>query len=166
MNIELRTALPEDMEQVHRLVYELAVFEKEPQEVITSAELYKKDCFEENRFDVIVAVDIEKNDGQNIIGIALTYWAYSTWKGKYLWLDDLIVTEAYRGKKIGKMLFDAVVEKAAKEGAALMRWQVLDWNKPAINFYNQYETIYQKEWITCKLNHEAIHKLMKNETKF
>jgi GNAT superfamily N-acetyltransferase len=144
------------MQQVHALVYELAVFEKAPGEVTTNAEIYEHDGFEENRFDVIVAEDRDLPEGKNIIGMALTYWAYSTWKGKYLWLEDLVITENYRGKKIGKMLFDAVLNKCMQEDAQLLRWQVLVWNEPAIKFYNTYKTIYQHEWLTCKLNRREI----------
>lgn len=160
MKLNIRNAFAEDMEQVHKLVLELAVFERAPDEVSTSAEMYKHDGFSENRFEVIVAEDEELPQGERIIGIALTYWAYSTWKGKYLWLEDLIVTESYRGKKIGKSLFEAVMKKALNEQANLLRWQVLDWNEPAIQFYNRYETVYQNDWLTCKLSRESILKLL------
>ncbi|MFN0275441.1 MAG: N-acetyltransferase family protein [Chitinophagales bacterium] len=161
MKIILRKASAEDMLQIHTLVYELAVFEKAPEQVSTTEEVYRRDGFEENRFDVIVAEDTDLPKEKSIIGMALTYWAYSTWKGKYLWLEDLIVTENYRGKGIGKMLFDSVLEKCIEEQAELLRWQVLDWNNPAISFYDKYNTFYQKEWVTCKLSIEAIKEAVK-----
>jgi GNAT superfamily N-acetyltransferase len=149
------------MNAVFTLVHELAVYEKAGQEVSTTPVDYVRDCFEEDRFAVIVAEDIDVPEAPVLIGMALTYWAYSTWKGKYLWLEDLIVTEKYRGKGIGKLLFDAVVKKAVHEGANLLRWQVLDWNEPAIQFYNTYPVQYQNEWLTCKLSGEEMQQIVK-----
>ncbi|MBC8046882.1 MAG: GNAT family N-acetyltransferase [Fimbriimonadaceae bacterium] len=160
MKINLRKATPEDMQQVHALVFELATFEKEPHEVTTTPEIYLNDCFTEKRIDILVAEDMHITNENKIIGIALTYWAYSTWKGKYLWLDDLIVTEKYRGKGIGKLLFEATMQKALDENAALFKWQVLDWNEPAIQFYNKYDAIYQKDWLTFKMTIEMMQQFV------
>lgn len=158
MKIRLRAAVPADIPRIHALVYELAVFEKEPQEVTTTPELYMHDCFTDKRFEVTVAED---TDADNLIaGIALTYWAYSSWKGKYLWLDDLIVTESYRGSGIGHLLFESCMQKALDENAALFKWQVLDWNEAAIRFYDKYDTEYQKSWITCKLSANDMHNII------
>jgi len=91
-------------------------------------------------------------DGGHIVGISLWYIRYSTWKGRRLYLEDLIVTESYRGKGIGKLLFDATVEEARKMQYGGMMWQVLDWNEAAISFYKKYGTSFDGEWVNCSLN--------------
>ena len=77
---------------------------------------------------------------------------YSTWKGTRLYLEDLIVTEEFRGKGIGKILFDPTIEEARKTGVNGMMWQVLDWNQPAIDFYKKYGADFSSEWINCSLS--------------
>lgn len=146
MDFYIRKAVTADMYAVHGMVKQLATYEKAPEEVITTPELYIVD-FEANRFDVIVAVSAKNEE---IIGMALYYRAYSTWKGSYIWLEDFVVDETYRGKGIGKLLFDAVLE-VAKQQNCILKWQVLDWNEPAIRFYNKYQAEYLYDWITCRL---------------
>lgn len=146
MEIIIRKAEIADMQAIHGLVQKLAEYEKSPQEVTTTPDTYRAD-FEQNRFDAIVAVSAE-ND--TILGVALYYAAYSTWKGHYYWLEDFVVDDAFRGKGIGKLLFDKMLEITKAEGTFL-KWQVLDWNAPAINFYDKYGAEYLKEWITCRL---------------
>ena len=145
MQIKIRKALPDDMPQIHNLVRQLAEFERATDEVITNEETYKKD-FSENRFDAFVA-EIENE----IVGMALFYWAYSTWKGKYIWLEDFIVREDKRMHGIGKLLFDAVLNECKQENIKVFKWQVLDWNTPAIKFYEKYNSEWQKEWLTYRI---------------
>lgn len=145
MQITIRKAALHDMEKIHGLVYQLAVYERAPEEVITTPELYKKD-FAERRFDAFVA----ETDNE-IVGMALYYWAYSTWKGKYIWLEDFIVREDMRKHGIGKLLFDAVLDECKKEQVRVFKWQVLDWNTPAIKFYEKYNAEWQKEWLTYRI---------------
>ncbi|MBK9507171.1 MAG: GNAT family N-acetyltransferase [Chitinophagales bacterium] len=146
MDFYIRKAVTADMYAVHGMVKQLATYEKAPEQVVTTPELYVID-FEANKFDVIVAVSATNEE---IIGMALYYEAYSTWKGAYIWLEDFVVDETYRGKGIGKLLFDAVLE-VAKQQNCILKWQVLDWNEPAIRFYDKYQAEYLHDWITCRL---------------
>ncbi|MEM6359301.1 MAG: GNAT family N-acetyltransferase, partial [Bacteroidota bacterium] len=90
---------------------------------------------------------------KDIVGISLYYYRYSTWKGKRLYLEDIIVTESERGKGIGKHLFDATIEYGKANNCTGMVWQVLDWNEPAINFYQKYyQADLDDEWINCSID--------------
>lgn len=148
MEVQIRWAKKGDMEAVHNLIVELAVYEKEPHEVETTSEELKTDGFgEEPKFECLV---LEKS--QKVIGFALFYTAYSTWKGRALYLEDFLVTELERGKGYGKMLFDRVVTEAKRRAVRRMAWQVLDWNKPAIDFYKKYDTYFSEEWLNCRID--------------
>lgn len=148
MNIHIRHATPEDMPSVWGMVMDLATYEKAPEQVVTTPEQMVKDGFgEQPLFQCLVA----ENENKDIIGIALYYYAYSTWKGKMMYLDDLIVNETYRRQNIGEMLLKALMEEAKKENAQQMRWHVLDWNTPAIRFYQKIGAELDSEWIMCKL---------------
>jgi GNAT superfamily N-acetyltransferase len=145
--IEVRKATLDDMQAVHRLIVELAVYENSPNEVTNSLESLIEDGFGANPvFYCLVAVD-----GLEVIGFALYYISYSTWKGKCVYLEDFLVTEAWRRKGVGKMLFDAVHQQAILMSAKRFEWQVLDWNTPAINFYKKYHVEMDRTWIDCKL---------------
>lgn len=136
------------MPQVLGLIKELARYEKAPQEVKVTVKELERDGFGKKKiFDCFVA----ESSGKRIIGIALFYIKYSTWKGKCIYLDDIIVTEKMRGAGVGKKLFKAVVDVAKKMKARKLEWQVLEWNEPAINFYRKYSTVFDNEWINCKL---------------
>lgn len=152
--INIREGKQEDLPAVMELIRELAHYEKAPGEVENTVEKMEEEGFGEHPvFGLFVA---ESN--RNIIGLALYYYSYSTWKGKSLFLEDLIVTADYRRKGIGKLLFDKVVEKAKNENAGRLTWQVLDWNKPAINFYQQIGASLDSTWWTGKLTREQIQK--------
>lgn len=144
-NIIIRPGVSADMEAVCRLVRELAEFEKEPHQVTTNPEIYRKD-FAEGWFDFLVA---EFN--HEVVGIAMGHPAYSSWKGRMYYLDDLIIRESYRGRGIGGQLFLAFMEYARQKGAILLKWQVLDWNTEAITFYRKYNSIIESEWLNGKL---------------
>ena len=148
MNINIRKGTPEDVPSVFELVKELALYEKAPEQVTNTAEMMLKDGFgPEPIFGLFVAeVDTK------VVGISLYYFRYSTWKGKRLYLEDIVVTEAMRGYGLGKKLFDATVEEAKATNCTGMMWQVLDWNKPAIDFYEKYGTRFDGEWINCHLD--------------
>lgn len=145
MEIKIRKATSQDMSSVFEMVKTLALYEKAPEEVKTSLEEYIRD-FEAEIFDVLVA----DKDGE-VIGIALYFLTFSTWKGRMMFLEDFVVNDEYRGIGIGKFLFDSLIEQAQALGCKLMKWQVLDWNEPAINFYNKYGATYEKEWWNCKI---------------
>jgi GNAT superfamily N-acetyltransferase len=125
------------------LINELAVYEKAPNEVTVTLSHFEQSGFGEN--PVWWAFVAEVND--TIVGFALYYIRYSTWKGQCLYLEDFIVTENMRGQGIGKLLFDRVVQETKEKGFSRMVWQVLEWNEPAINFYKKYKANLDPEWI-------------------
>ena len=129
------------------LINELAIYENAADEVTNSVENLINDGFGKNKvFNCIVAEAESK-----IIGFALYYTSYSTWKGRCLYLEDFLVTEQWRRKGIGKLLFDRIHEIAKEEKVKRFEWQVLDWNQPAINFYKKYNANLDETWINCKL---------------
>lgn len=146
--INIRKANASDMEGVHRMVQELADYEKLSDQVETSPETLVRDGFGERPlFECFVA----ETEEDGIVGIAFFYFGYSTWKGKNLYLEDLVVTESYRRKGIGKLFFDALVAYAREQSVREMRWHVLDWNEPAIKFYQKINASLDPTWTTCKL---------------
>jgi len=144
----IRSATAKDVPDLLELVRELAIFEKAPNEVINTEEKMLEDGFGVNKlFDAFVA---ELNG--EIIGLAITYYRYSTWKGKCLYLEDLIVTEKYRGIGAGQQLFTHCIDFGKENGCHKMIWQVLDWNKPALDFYTLYGADLDGEWINGSLD--------------
>ena len=151
----IREGKKEDVTAALNLVKELAHYEKAPDEVeVTVEEMENWGFGNEKVFDFFVA---EING--KITGLALYYYKYSTWKGKCLFLEDIIVTESLRGQGIGKLLFEEVAKVAKKENVRRMEWQVLEWNEPAINFYNKYNSILDAEWVNCKLTNHQLGKM-------
>ena len=148
MNILIRKGTADDVPEVFELVRELAVFEKAPEQVTNTPEMMLKDGF---GAEPIFGLFVAEVDGK-VVGISLYYYRYSTWKGKRLYLEDIVVTESMRGYGLGKQLFDATVEEAQTTNCTGMMWQVLDWNKPAIEFYKKYGTRFDEEWINCHLD--------------
>jgi GNAT superfamily N-acetyltransferase len=155
-NVAIRIGVKKDLPRVLELVKELAEFERAPHEVINTIALMEEDGFGANP---IYGFFVAENETR-IIGIALHYWRYSTWKGKRLFLEDLIVTEKERGKGAGKLLFDRTMQHALDENCSGMMWQVLDWNEPAIDFYKKYGSKLDGEWINCTLEARQIEKLL------
>ena len=154
--LRIRPGTSEDMASAHALVMELARYENAPEEVVTSPEIFSQDGFGAHAaFQILVA----EQEEMGIMGIALYYFGYSTWKGRMIYLDDLVVTESLRGKGIGGKLFDALVEVAGKAGVSQLRWQVLDWNEPAIRFYQKLGAGMDGEWINCSLSRDQIQSL-------
>ena len=152
MTTTIRPGTQDDLPQALTLIQELAEFEREPDAVETTVENMTRDGFGEQAvFGFFVAEDQAK-----IVGLALYFYSYSTWKGKCLYLEDLIVTQAYRGKGLGRRLLDRIVEKAKEENAKRVVWQVLDWNTPAIDFYKSIGADVLTEWLTCRLTEEQI----------
>ena len=149
----------EDLPRVLELVRELAVYEKAPEQVTNTVEMMEEDGFGKNPiFGFFVAI---KDSTQEIIGISIYYYRYSTWKGRRLYLEDIVVTEAERGRGAGKLLFDRTLLKCLEDGCTGMMWQVLDWNTPAINFYKKYGADLDGEWINCNLQADEIRALLK-----
>ncbi|MEO8474118.1 MAG: GNAT family N-acetyltransferase [Chryseolinea sp.] len=154
----IRVGRREDLPQVFELVKELALFEKAPHEVTNTIEKMELDGFGQNP---VYGFFVAETNGR-IIGLSLYYWRYSTWKGKRLYLEDIIVTEEVRGHGIGKKLFDRTMQHTLDEKCTGMMWQVLDWNEPAINFYKKYGTKLDDEWVNCHLESEQIELLLQS----
>jgi GNAT superfamily N-acetyltransferase len=146
MNISTRQGTIEDIPAIFELVKELAIYERALNQVTNNVEKMTRD-YNEKLFDFFVAEVDSK-----IIGLSLYYFRYSTWKGKRLYMEDIIVTEDMRGNGIGKILFDATVAAAKQTGCTGMLWQVLDWNTSAVGFYRKYGTNFDNEWINCSLD--------------
>jgi GNAT superfamily N-acetyltransferase len=148
MAIEIRKAKKEDCTRLMELVNELAVYEKAPEEVTVRSEHFMESGFGSN--PVWWAL-VAEEDG-HIEGFALYYIRYSTWKGQRMYLEDLIVTEKMRGKGLGKLLFDKLIEEAKEKKFSGVVWQVLDWNEPAINFYKKYNARFDGGWVNCAID--------------
>ena len=156
MEANIREGKKEDLPQALDLVKELALYEKAPHEVVNTVAMMEEDGFGKHPiFGFFVA---EKNN--RIVGIAIYYWRYSTWKGKRLYLEDIVVTASERGNGIGKLLFDRTMQHTLDSNCSGMMWQVLDWNEPAINFYKKYSAKLDGEWINCGLEQDQIKKLL------
>lgn len=156
--MNIRTATPADMPAVLNLIKELAIFEKEPDAVVITVDDLIKDGFGETPlFNVIVA---EKDNV--IIGMALFYYRFSTWKGKTIHLEDLIVTETERGTGAGMALYKEVIKIAKNEGVRRVEWVVLNWNTPAINFYKNSGATVLEDWYTVQMDEQSIHAFINN----
>ena len=154
-NITIRVGERKDLSNTLNLIKELAEYEKAPAEVeVTISEMENWGFGPNKLFDFFVA---EQNG--ITVGLALYYYKYSTWKGKCLFLEDIIVTEKMRGAGIGKLLFDKIVEVAKKEKVRRLEWQVLDWNEPAIKFYKKYNATLDPEWLNGKLTNHQLNLL-------
>lgn len=154
MNVIIRKGGKDDLPEILQLIKELAAFEKAPEQVTNTVEAMEKDGFGENP---VFSFHVAEAEGK-IIGMSIYFIKYSTWKGKGLYLDDLIVSEKYRRKGIGKKLFDAFIQQAQAIGARQVHWQVLDWNTPAIDFYKKIGASIEAEWLDCKMTEEEIKK--------
>ena len=157
----IRKGKKEDLEAVFGLIQELARYERAPEQVTNTLEKMEEDGFGAQPvygFYVLI-----KESSAEIIGTAIYYYRYSTWKGKRLYLEDYIVTEAERGKGAGKLLFERVMQKAIEENCTGMMWQVLDWNDPAINFYRKYNADIESGWYNCHLQSKEIKIMLKDK---
>jgi ribosomal protein S18 acetylase RimI-like enzyme len=146
--IDIRKAGREDCPRMLELVKELAVYERAPDEVTVTLEHFTESGFGPR--PVWWAL-VAEADGV-IVGFAMYYIRFSTWKGQRMYLEDFIVTDAYRGKGIGKLLFDQLIEEAKEKKFSAIVWQVLKWNEPAINFYRKYNASFDGEWYNSSIN--------------
>lgn len=144
-SIIVERAKREDLKAIHQLVRELAIFEKAESEFIAGLDDYYRD-FDAGIFESIVV----RVDGK-VAGMALYYMTYSTWKGRMLYLEDFVVLGAYRGEGLGQKVFDAFLDRARELECRLVKWQVLDWNEPALKFYLKNDAIIEKEWWNGKI---------------
>ena len=154
--MNIRNATKSDMPSVLELINEFAVFEKEPEAVVVTAEDLVRDGFSENPlFECFVAE--EKNE---IIGMALYYYRFSTWKGKTIHLEDLIVKEDKRGTGAGFALYTEIIKKGKAENVRRIEWNVLDWNTPAIDFYKKSGANVLKDWCVVQMDEKGINKFL------
>ena len=175
MEIKIRRAVKEDCPRLLELIQELADYEKAPDEVTVTLEHFEESGFGEkqlwwafvatspsNSFSIPIAIGregefsspspSERGLGGEVLGFALYYIRYSTWKGQKLYLEDLLVTNAARGKGVGKLLMDQLIKEAKERKIKSIVWQVLDWNEPAINFYKKYNARFDNGWVNCGID--------------
>ncbi|MCP4437627.1 MAG: GNAT family N-acetyltransferase [Aureispira sp.] len=152
MKINIRKGVEKDIKAALGLIQELADYEKAPQEVVVTEESMLKDGFGELAVYEFLVAEIDNA----VVGIAVYFPTYSTWKGRALHLEDLVVTQSHRRKGIGRLLFDTIVQVAQKTQTQRLTWQVLDWNSPAIEFYETLDANFDGEWINCKLTASQI----------
>jgi ribosomal protein S18 acetylase RimI-like enzyme len=153
MKITIRKSIIADCNAMMELINELALYEKAPEEVTVNFSHFVESGFGPNPVWWAYVAEITHEDHTKaIVGFALYYIRYSTWKGQRMYLEDIIVTEKMRGNGIGKMLFDQLIEECKEKNLKGMTWQVLDWNEPAINFYKKYNDVsFDSEWINCSI---------------
>jgi GNAT superfamily N-acetyltransferase len=170
---QIRRATKEDCPAMLDLIRELALYEKAPHEVTVDPKHFEESGFGKNPvWWAFVVEGVEGDEGverysagkdsltpstssipsSNIIAFALYYIRYSTWKGQVMYLEDILVTESMRGKGIGKMLMERLIEEAKEKGFKRITWQVLDWNEPAINFYKKFNASFDPEWVNVVLD--------------
>jgi GNAT superfamily N-acetyltransferase len=150
--VKIRDGIKADLPRVLELIKELAIFEKALEEVSNTVDQMEEDGFGSNPIYGFFVAERENE----IVGLSLYYYRYSTWKGKRLYLEDIIVTEKERGKGLGKMLFEHTMKFALDQSCTGMMWQVLDWNDPAINFYKKYNAKLDDEWLNGHLEARQI----------
>lgn len=153
----IRKGAKNDMPAILNLIKELAIFENEPHAVVVSAEDLVRDGFGESPLFTTFVAEVE----QEIIGMALFYYRFSTWKGKTIHLEDLIVTESKRGTGAGFKLYTEVIKEGKKENVRRIEWNVLDWNMPAIDFYKKSGAKIIEDWRVVHMDEEGIDNFLK-----
>jgi GNAT superfamily N-acetyltransferase len=148
MSIVIRDAIREDVPAMFELIKELALYEKAPEQVTNTVDQMYEDGFGENPIFHTIVSEVEGE----IVGMALYYFRYSTWKGKRLYLEDLIVSETMRGRGLGEKLLNEIIEKARQMACTGLMWQVLDWNEPAINFYKKFGARFDEGWVNVHID--------------
>jgi GNAT superfamily N-acetyltransferase len=143
----IRTATRQDVAAIFQFIEELASFERAPEQVVNTPAQLEIDLFDDQICSAIVAT----NPDNTVVGFALYYISYSTWKGRCLYLEDFYVQETDRKQGYGQALFDEVVRTAKQMGVKRMDWQVLDWNHTALNFYRRNQATLDPEWINGRL---------------
>lgn len=156
MNYSIRQGEKQDVNSVLQLIIELATFEKEPNAVEVTIDDLLNDGFGETPVFKIYIAELDTE----IVGMALFYERYSTWKGRAIHLEDLIVTQKHRGKGIGKALYDSVLNFALEKGVRRVAWEVLSWNTPAIEFYKSTGALFLDDWNVCQISNKSIQKYL------
>jgi len=157
--MNIRKGNPEDMGVVLSLIKELAVFENESNAVVITAEDLVRDGFGSAPLFHVFVAEVESQ----IVGIALYYYRYSTWKGKTIHLEDLVVKENMRGSGVGFALYSEIIKQGKKDKVRRIEWNVLDWNTPAINFYKNSGAKILDDWKVAQMSEEAINHFVDNK---
>jgi len=144
----IRKAVKEDCPRILELIHELAVYERAPDEVTVTLEHFEESGFGKHPVWWAFVAEIDNI----IVGFALYYIRYSTWKGQRMYLEDIVVTEDMRGKGLGAALFERLLEEMHEKKLNGIVWQVLEWNEPAIKFYKKYNATFDNEWVNCSCN--------------
>ncbi|PZX93927.1 GNAT family N-acetyltransferase [Flavobacterium aquariorum] len=159
--MKIRKGEKEDMHGVLALIQELAVFEKEPDAVLITEEDLIRDGFGANPLFQVFVAEVENE----IVGIALYYYRYSTWKGKTIHLEDLVVKDSMRGTGLGYALYSEIIKQAKKDKVRRIDWNVLDWNTPAIDFYEKSGAKVLDEWRVAQMDEAGINYFVDNKLK-
>jgi GNAT superfamily N-acetyltransferase len=159
--MNIRKGNPKDMEAVLGLIQELAHFEKEPDAVVITAEDLVRDGFGPTPLFSVFVAEVESE----VVGIALYYYRYSTWKGKTIHLEDLIVKEKMRGTGLGYALYSEVIKQGKKDKVRRIEWNVLDWNTPAVEFYEKSGAKVLDEWRVAQMDEAVINYFVDNKLK-
>jgi GNAT superfamily N-acetyltransferase len=147
MNTTIRRARKGDCPRLLELIQELATYERAPEEVTVTLDHFTESGFGTQPVWWALVAEVD----ERIVGFALYYIRYSTWKGQAMYLEDILITNEMRGKGIGKLLFDRLIDEAKEKRFNRIIWQVLDWNEPAINFYKKYNADFDASWINCSI---------------
>ena len=144
----IRKGTESDMKAVMQLIQDLADFERASDEVNIDSNVLVQEAFGANKIiDILVA----EADG-DIVGTMIFYDMFSTWKGRSMYLEDFVIRKSHRRMGIGEQLFEALIAEAKRRGSAKIKWQVLDWNETAIDFYKKIDASFEQEWLNCTLN--------------
>jgi GNAT superfamily N-acetyltransferase len=157
----IRKGKPEDMQAVLELIQELAHFEKEPNAVLVTVDDLIRDGFGQNPLFHVFVAEVENE----VVGIALYYYRYSTWKGKTIHLEDLVVKDKMRGTGLGYALYSEIIKQGKKDKVRRIEWNVLDWNTPAIEFYEKSGAKILDDWRVAQMSEEAINYFVDNKLK-
>ncbi|NGY36374.1 GNAT family N-acetyltransferase [Flavobacterium sp. XN-5] len=157
----IRKGIPEDMTAVLALIQELADFEKEPDAVLVTVDDLVRDGFGANPLFNVFVAEVESE----VVGIALYYYRYSTWKGKIIHLEDLVVKDKMRGTGVGYALYSEIIKQGKRDNVRRIDWHVLDWNTPAIDFYEKSGASVYKNWYLAQMDEEAINDFVDNKLR-
>lgn len=159
--MNIRKGTPEDMEAVLSLIQELADFENEPNAVVITVEDLIRDGFSSTPLFHVFVAEVENQ----IVGIALYYYRYSTWKGKTIHLEDLVVKENMRGSGVGFALYSEIMKQGKRDKVRRIDWNVLDWNTPAIEFYEKSGAKVLIDWRVAQMDEEGINYFIENKLR-
>ena len=168
--MNIRRGKPEDMQAVLGLIQELALFEKEPDAVLVTVDDLVRDGFGPVPLFHVFVAEIENDpidaiQGMQIVGIALYYYRFSTWKGKTIHLEDLVVKDKMRGTGLGYALYSEIIKQGKKDEVRRVEWNVLDWNTPAIEFYEKSGAKVLRDWYVVQMDDVGINNFIENKLK-